>query len=709
MEEKNYNNINEIDNINDNLKENSKKSNNINHGEGEEILKVNSEEKRYLSNRKWNYLDESKKDIIDKKVDSIYKDMNKEQLQKLEGSINRCNLNNLYQDFNPREVIKGIGTLSSLDFLIESKYISSSNIKDMFSDKSKLEVYIYKFRNIQGDGDCFYRGVIFSLMENIVLTNNIMQMKELLVLFDKKINKNNPIIQKKEYLSNQIKNINISIISQLLYTLINYMKAKDISSTYILLLKCFIYCPPFDYGILFFTRYLLYEYISKNENKIYSKENQIEIGCLLPEDFVRETKEKNIYFFENYYSLQLMKPKTFAEKLVIYITPFVFNCDLNIIMYEFGKNIEEKYFKNEKESNFNINLLYHSCHYDIFYKKYYYEQYKEQLDMLTNIQENIVYLNSKNPEIYENKENKINQNQNNSFNDNSEKNLKKSKEEPKNNNNNNDYLQCLQCQQFYNHKGNIFGLCNYCLSDILKDKLYTYYLTFLQQGMYNEGIIFKEYFLEQRCSISLQENISLEEAFSNSDLKFEELFLDIKKNMCIYCGNNENMENNKFYIEFPCKCRICSKNCFHKFMELFVNKKNLVKDNVGHPLNMCPCGYFLELNSIFKMIHKMEKMNLNQSYKEIFQKLIVNNWKYKCMICRKNFKPEPKKFFILDFKDDNINRKYLPNKIEFQHLICSKCKNTIDEKSKVVDCIFCKSQHTIKKIKDMDDEGCLII
>ena len=392
MAEKNYYNINKIHNVNGNLKENLKKFKNLNIGEGKKILKVNSEEKIYLSNRKWDYLDESKKEIIEKKVNYICKNMDKEQLQKLEASIKRCNLNILYQDFNPREVIKGIGTLSSLDFLIESKYTSSANIKDMFSDKSKLEVYIYKFRNIQGDGDCFYRGVIFSLMENIVLTNNIMQMKELLVLFYEKINKNNPVIKQKEYLSDQIEKINIDIISQLLYSLINYMETKDISSTYLLLLKAFLYCPPFDYGILFFTRYLLYEYISANENKIYSKEYKIKIGCLLPEDFVKDNNSKIQYFFEDYYSLQLMNPKAFAEKLVIYITPFVFNCNINIIMYEFGKNINEEQFKNEKDSNFQINLLYHNHQYDIIYKKNYYEKYCEYLDMLSNIEENIVYL-----------------------------------------------------------------------------------------------------------------------------------------------------------------------------------------------------------------------------------------------------------------------------------------------------------------------------
>ena len=699
-------------NINGNLKENLKKSKNLNLDKGEENLKINNKENIYLSNRKWYYLEDKNIKMIVNKINTIYKDMNKDQLQKLEASINRCNLNNLYADFNPREVIKGIGTLSSLDFLIESKYTTSANIEDMFSDKSKLEAYIYKFRNIQGDGDCFYRGVIFSLMENIVLTNNITQMEELLVLFNEKINKKNPVVEKNEYLSKQISAIKIDLITQLLYSLILYMETKDISSTYLLLLKVFIYCPPFDYGILYFTRYLLYEYILKNENKIYSKENQIEIGCLLPEEFVRETNEKNIYFFENYYSLQLLKPKTFAEKLVIYITPFVFNCDLNIIMYEFGKNVEEKQFKNEKDSNFQINLLYHSCHYDIFYKKYYYEKYKEQLDMLTNIQENIIYLNSKNPEEYKNKNNKTKTKQSNSIDGNSEKNSKENNGQHKleESNNNNDFQQCLQCQEFYSHKANIFGLCNYCLRDILKDKIYTYYLTFLQKGMYNKGTVFKEYFLTRTCSISLQEYISLEVALSNSEFKFEDLFSEIKKNMCLYCGNNDNMENNQFYIDFPCQCRICSENCFNKFMEKYVNKNNLIKDNIGHPLNMCPCGYFLELNSIYKMIDKVGKMKLNKNYKEILQNLIVNNWKYKCMICRKNYEPKSAKFFILEFSDDKINIKYLPNKTELKHLICAECKSKIEKKANVIGCIFCKSLHKIKTIKEVGSEGnCLII
>ena len=74
-------------------------------------------------------------------------------------------------------------------------------------------------------------------------------------------------------------------------------KYKD---TYIVLLKVFLYCMDFDNGIIYFTRYLLFEYISSNENKIFSKQTQLDIGCLLPEEYIIDKGDKNEYLFENF-------------------------------------------------------------------------------------------------------------------------------------------------------------------------------------------------------------------------------------------------------------------------------------------------------------------------------------------------------------------------------------------------------------------------
>ena len=139
---------------------------------------VINDERKFLHNRKWDYLDKSKIKEIEHKFKLVYEEMNKKQLKILIDNIRRCDLQGLYSDFRPREVIWRIGTLSSLNYLIETTYSSQPDDKDkMFNDKKKLEPYIYKFRNILGDGDCFYRGLIFYFLENIVLTNNIMHMK----------------------------------------------------------------------------------------------------------------------------------------------------------------------------------------------------------------------------------------------------------------------------------------------------------------------------------------------------------------------------------------------------------------------------------------------------------------------------------------------------------------------------------------------------
>ena len=142
--------------------------------------------------------------------------------------------------------------------------------------------------------------------------------------------------------------MNIDIVTHLLYILINQME-NDIKKAYKTLLKLFLYCPDFDFGIIYFMRYLIFEYISANEDKIYSQEFQVEVGCLLPEEYYIDKGNKNEYLFEDYFSLQLMKAKTFAEKIVIYITPYVFNVNMNILIYDFGINgapssIQEKKF-----------------------------------------------------------------------------------------------------------------------------------------------------------------------------------------------------------------------------------------------------------------------------------------------------------------------------------------------------------------------------
>ena len=663
-------------------------------------IRIN-EEKEFLSNRKWDYLDDTKIKLINNKVDTIYKEMNKNQLKSLEKQIANCRLESVYQNSNPRETIYRIGILSSLDYLIETTYYSQKNsIKKMFADKEKLNPYLYKFRKVLGDGDCFYRGFIFYFLENIILTNNIILMKELLVLYDEKINKKNPLIKIKEYLKT-IEKLNISIVSQILYIIIKSMESNDIHATYVIFLKIILYCKDFDYSLIYFTRYLLYEYISANENKIYSKENQIEIGCLLPEDFVECKGDKNEYFFENFYSLQLMKPKSFAEKLVIYIAPFVFNCNLNILIYDYGENsfVQEKQFLSGRDKKIHINLIFRKAHYDIYYKKEYYEKFSNHLDALINFDEKIDFLNKNLEDLL--KENNDEKNYEKIFNENS-------------NENNNNLPKCLECKKTYNHKENVFGYCNDCLLSAIKTQILSNYLNLIQNvekyGLEEDEIITT--LRKQKCSISFFKDITLNEAISNSGISFKEIFLEIRKTICLHC---EKSLEKDCYIILPCQCQICSKECFVKYCKK-ISKKMQLYESQNHDIFFsslnCFCGFSYDLNAINYMIKELEKRKLSDQA-EMYQEFIKLYCKWMCMVCRENFN-RTQEYFRLYFKDDKMDKKLL-KKTDNKHLICYSCAytNKINE-IKIIKCFFCNSNHTITEFKRVDSDNktesdCIII
>ena len=83
-----------------------------------------------------------------------------------------------------------------------------------------------------------------------------------------------------------------------------------------------------------------------------------------------------------------MKPKTFAEKIVIYIAPYVFNTNMNILIYDFGINgapstIQEKKFLNDNDttSQIQIYLIFRKAHYDIYYKQNYYQEFRRYFNI----------------------------------------------------------------------------------------------------------------------------------------------------------------------------------------------------------------------------------------------------------------------------------------------------------------------------------------
>ena len=663
------------------------------------INEINDENK-YLKKRHWDSLDDNKILFLEQKAEEIFKVLDKKRVDNLKQQINKCNLDNFYKNFRPKCNDKAIGSISSLDFLVETTFNCSPNHYDiMIEDREKLKSYIYKFRSVLGDGDCFYRGFIFSFLENIILTNNIMLMKELLILFHEKINPKNDLIKDKDYLL-ILHQMNFEIVTSILYILINQMES-DIEKAYKSLLKVFLYCPDFDFGIIYFTRYLIYEFITANEDKIYSREFQLEVGCLLPEDYIIDKGDKNDYLFEDYFSLQLMQTKTFAEKIVLYIAPFVFNTNMNILIYDFGINgasssIQEKLFlsDNDTSSQIQINLIFRKSHYDIYYKINYYEEFKSYFNILKNIKEDIQVINGN---FLKQKEE-------------DDENLRSEIEQ--NIDNNKNLPICLECKKQSYKLNEFFCLCDNCLLNNLKTSLLTAYMGFIQEK--SNMIKGKEklnYLLRKTVFNSeVQGMVPIQTALNNTEFKFEDIFLDVRIKLCIYCGENLKSKDD-YFIKFPCDCRICSQSCFFNYVEILKQILNLYEKTEPYVyvkyINYleCFCGYFYHTNDVLYMINELEKRKLEEQ-KKVYQDYIKYVWIWKCMICLSPFKSKYMYYRVFLDTDEigkKIDTKLLKSKKDLKHLLCGSCRQKLNKDEKIIPCKICEFDHKVKNIVDVDE------
>ena len=140
--------------------------------------------------------------------------------------------------------------------------------------------------------------------------------------------------------------------------------------------------------MIFYLRYLLYEYIIDNQNKLFKKDFPILLGNLLPKEYALSDGK---FLYNDYFLNDLLKFFTCAENLSIYLIPYVLKVNLNIVFYFYGKDceIENKFFPCElpdKEKKLDtINVLFKKAHYDICYFTEYYNQYKRLLELYCNV------------------------------------------------------------------------------------------------------------------------------------------------------------------------------------------------------------------------------------------------------------------------------------------------------------------------------------
>ena len=125
------------------------------------------QDEKFLSSRNWDYLDDSKINDLNKKVDFIYQTIDKNNLNNIKAELDKKTLEEYVDEYNPMDNQYTFGCISSTKFLVEKAGFNRPE------DLNELTKYMVKYRPIKGDGECFYRSLIYSILENIILTNNL--------------------------------------------------------------------------------------------------------------------------------------------------------------------------------------------------------------------------------------------------------------------------------------------------------------------------------------------------------------------------------------------------------------------------------------------------------------------------------------------------------------------------------------------------------
>ena len=329
------------------------------------ILTIKDIKPEYLKIRQINNVE---KEYFEENIVNLFK----EKYDELENYIL-----NLKLTINVNSIAQAVGPFTNLDYLLEESYSFDSQYKNEILDKKKILENILFYRKIRGDGNCFYRCIIFQLFEFIILNNKIDLLRgiinEIYQCFENKISSN--------ILNDKKNKINAKLILRILIIIYLNLRDNNIEKAYKIFCFSINSCKSFDLGIIWYYRFTLYNYILRNQNKSFSPEFDVFIGNLLPEQF-----EKNEQFlYDNFFDDYLLKLYTDAEKIVIYLTPYIFGVKLNIFMFD-GNSIQQFNYegKSNLDVNLEINIINKKAHYELLYSKQYYEEYKNYFDCYKN-------------------------------------------------------------------------------------------------------------------------------------------------------------------------------------------------------------------------------------------------------------------------------------------------------------------------------------
>ena len=635
--------------------------------------------------------------------------------------------------------------LINISIMIEESFNNDENEKNKMEEKYKLlKDYIY-YRKIKGDGNCFYRAIIFKYLEIIILNKEIDLLKYI-ILDVNKCFKNEQIKQKLNIGTLDV--INPILVQKILISIYFLLNDNDVKNAYKLFYKSINMSRNFDMGLILYFRYTIFQYIEQNQNKLYKENFPIQIGNLLPEQY--ETDD-GTFLFNQFYDNYLLKLFNDAEKIVIYLTPFIFPIKLNIILFEESStNFFQEYCSPENiDSNNIITVIYKKEHFELIYSNNENENFKEYLfeyinndknskflELGNKIEENIIigtkYENGttipnkqfKNIQIIvDDKEEGKNSTKEN-------KNISKSIKEDlkKNDNETNDKFEQINKSEILTNKTTIISpisigpfkdrsceickslqnelfpstqmtICNKCFKKELIKEFERKYFSFITQikkyvlsnkKKNYENLYDDKFYPYMNTGLKICKVVFTIEHLKKFSYNFEQYLLIIKKKICINCQKHF-MNNN--VIQIPCGCVFCGINCINEFFSKYVNLNN---KNLSEICCLCCTEYSFSLIYQLRTVFQKYKLNdLAIKVTNVLNKQLENN----CAKCDSKFnktKPIPISYNNVNIKS-SVNSEILNEKLNLNHFLCFNCFKDFNKVQKIkltsFKCVFCQKVH----------------
>jgi hypothetical protein len=137
----------------------------------------------------------------------------------------------------------------------------------MISKYERLKEKICNYRTVCGDGNCYYRAVMFRYIELLILNKKCDYFKLLIIDIYKSFQEKE--IQKRLVIGKEA--ISPNRITEIMLFISTLLENNKIVEAHQVFYKCLIYSKSFDFSLILYFRYLLYIYIKKMKTNYIQK------------------------------------------------------------------------------------------------------------------------------------------------------------------------------------------------------------------------------------------------------------------------------------------------------------------------------------------------------------------------------------------------------------------------------------------------------